>query len=163
MLFLYLVLLQRIHIRQCFGTDIVQYSYLQFLNHILRFLSLRPRECQPILDILFRTFGFLDPNFLIIWLSNISVLSVPDKGYYVPDEGYYVPDKGYSRNVSCALILISTVLLVMKKTRQTKHFPTSLARDSYRNVNVSRKKIESEFLSLIRKFICNQILIPYVK
>jgi hypothetical protein len=34
--------------------------------------------------------------------------NVPDEGYYVPDEGYYVPDEGYSRNVSCALSLIST-------------------------------------------------------
>jgi hypothetical protein len=45
-------------------------------------------------------------------LSNISVLSVPDKGYYVPDEGYYVPDEGYSRNASCTLYLIHTFLFV---------------------------------------------------
>ena len=50
--------------------------------------------------------------------KNISILSipdegyyVPDEGYYVPDEGYYVPDEGYSRNASCALnYLISTFL-----------------------------------------------------
>ena len=30
---------------------------------------------------------------------------VPDEGYYVPDEGYYVPDEGYSRYVSWALHL----------------------------------------------------------
>jgi hypothetical protein len=40
---------------------------------------------------------------LIIWLSNLSILSVPDEGYYsnVPDEGYYsnVPDEGYYSNV----------------------------------------------------------------
>jgi annexin A7/11 len=41
---------------------------------------------------------------------------VPDEGYYVPDEGYYVPDEGYSRNVSCALHLISTFLSLLYKT-----------------------------------------------
>ena len=34
---------------------------------------------------------------------------IPDEGYYVPDEGYYIPDEGYSRNVLCALNLISTL------------------------------------------------------
>ena len=34
-------------------------------------------------------------TLLIIWLSNISILNVPDEGYYVPDEGYYLPDEGY--------------------------------------------------------------------
>jgi hypothetical protein len=37
---------------------------------------------------------------------------VPDEGYYVPDEGYYVPDEGYSRNMSCALNMISTFSLI---------------------------------------------------
>ena len=37
----------------------------------------------------------LFPKIYIIWLSNLSILSVPDEGYYVPDEGYYVPDEGY--------------------------------------------------------------------
>jgi hypothetical protein len=51
-----------------------------------------------------RLFGFLAPkHFKIIWLSNLSILSVPDEGYSrnVPDEGYSrnVPDEGYSRNV----------------------------------------------------------------
>jgi hypothetical protein len=31
----------------------------------------------------------------IIWVSNFSILKVPDEGYYVPYEGYYVPDEGY--------------------------------------------------------------------
>jgi hypothetical protein len=76
------------------------------------------------LTILFRLFGFIAPNTLNYWISNLSILSVPDEGYYVPDggyyvpdegyyvpdegyyvpdEGYYVPDEGYSRNASCAL------------------------------------------------------------
>jgi len=38
------------------------------------------------------------PTFLIIWFSNLPILSVPSEGY--------------SRNGSCALILISTFLLV---------------------------------------------------
>jgi hypothetical protein len=38
------------------------------------------------------------PNIWIIWLSNLSILSVPDKGY--------------SRNVSCTLNLTSTFLLI---------------------------------------------------
>jgi hypothetical protein len=84
-----------------------------------------------ILAILFRPFGFIAPKTLIIWLSNLSILSVPnegyyvpdegyyvpyegyyvpDEGYYVPDDGYYVPDDGYSKNASRALILISTFL-----------------------------------------------------
>ena len=56
-------------------------------------------------------------------ISNFLALSLPDEGYYVPDEGYYVrdegyyvpdegyyiPDEGYSRNVLCALNLISTL------------------------------------------------------
>ena len=50
----------------------------------------------PIVDILFRPFGFIAPkDFYIIWLSNLPIMSVPDEGYYVPDEGYYVPDEGY--------------------------------------------------------------------
>ena len=76
------------------------------------------------MTILFRLFGFIAPNTLNYWISNLSILSVPDEGYYVPDggyyvpdegyyvpdegyyvpdEGYYVPDEGYSRNASCAL------------------------------------------------------------
>jgi hypothetical protein len=54
---------------------------------------------------------------------NLYTLSVPDEGYYnlytlsVPDEGYYnlytlsVPDEGHFRNASCALNLMSTLLL----------------------------------------------------
>ena len=38
------------------------------------------------------------PKFLIIWLFNLPILSIPSEGY--------------SRNGSCALILISTFLLV---------------------------------------------------
>ena len=42
--------------------------------------------------------------------------NVPDEGYSrnVPDEGYSsnVPDEGYSRNASCALMSISTLLLL---------------------------------------------------
>ena len=38
------------------------------------------------------------PNILIIWLSNLLILSVPDEGY--------------SRNVPCALNLMSTFLLL---------------------------------------------------
>ena len=42
-------------------------------------------------------FGFVAPNtFIIIWHSNLSILSVPNEGY---------------RNVPCALRLISTFLL----------------------------------------------------
>ena len=55
-------------------------------------------------------------------LSNLSILSVPDEGYYVPDEGYYVPDEGYyvpdegySRNASCTLNNISTFLSLYMK------------------------------------------------
>jgi hypothetical protein len=47
------------------------------------------------LAILFRPFGVMAPT-TCIWLSNISMLSVPDEGY--------------SRNASCALNLISTFL-----------------------------------------------------
>jgi hypothetical protein len=44
---------------------------------------------------LFRPFGFIAPKHIyIVWLSNVSILSVPDEGY--------------SRNVPCALNLIST-------------------------------------------------------
>ena len=48
-----------------------------------------------LLAILFRPFGVIAPT-TCIWLSNISMLSVPDEGY--------------SRNASCALNLISTFL-----------------------------------------------------
>ena len=78
---------------------------------------------------------FFAPKTLNYLAFNLSILSVPDEGYYrnVPDEGYYrnvpdegysrnVPDEGYSRNVHdegysrnalCALHLISTFLLVL--------------------------------------------------
>ena len=69
---------------------------------------------------------FFAPKTLNYLAFNLSILSVPDEGYYrnVPDEGYYrnvpdegysrnVPDEGYSRNALCALHLISTFLLVL--------------------------------------------------
>ena len=43
----------------------------------------------------------------MIALGNILALSVPDEGYSLS-----VPDEGYSRNPSCPLLLISTVLLL---------------------------------------------------
>ena len=50
----------------------------------------------------------LIPKLKIIWLSNISVLSVPNEGYNrnlsVPNEGHNrnlsVPNEGYNRNLS---------------------------------------------------------------
>jgi hypothetical protein len=61
----------------------------------LRFSSLRHRGPLPILAILFRPFGLLAcKTYKIIWLSYLSILSVPDEGY--------------SRNALCALNLIST-------------------------------------------------------
>jgi hypothetical protein len=88
------------------------------------------------------------------WFSNILILSipddgyyvpdegyyipdegyyVPDEGYYVPDEGYYVPDEGYSRNVSCALDVISTFLLLFKSA-----FP--VCKYMYKTISNSQKK-----------------------
>ena len=53
----------------------------------------------PIVDILFRPFGFiilLPKTFLLFGFPIfLSIMSVPDEGYYVPDEGYYVHDEGY--------------------------------------------------------------------
>jgi hypothetical protein len=48
------------------------------------------------------------PNtlFLIVWLSNLSILSVPDEGY--------------SRNAPCALYIISTLLLKVFGSNKTK-------------------------------------------
>jgi hypothetical protein len=67
------------------------------------------RRRIEILALLIRPLGFIAPKTLkIIWLSNLSTLSVPDEGYSnlltlsVPDEGYSnlltlsVPDEGYS-------------------------------------------------------------------
>jgi len=89
-------------------------TYLQFRNFLLPafacitclminclkaicFIPPKPKFSRLILAILFRPFDFLaHKDFKIIWLSNILTLSVPDAGY--------------SRNVSCALILISTFL-----------------------------------------------------
>ena len=58
--------------------------------------------------------------FVTFWLSNLSILSVPDDDYYVPDDGYYVSDdgyylsdEGYSKNASCALNLISTFFYLL--------------------------------------------------
>ena len=63
----------------------------------LRYSSLGHRWPQPIMSIMFRPFGCIaHTHFSITWLSNISILSVTDEGY--------------SRNVSYALILISTFL-----------------------------------------------------
>ena len=46
-------------------------------------------------------------------------LNPPDEGLSLrlPDEGLYlsVPDEGYSRNVSCALNLISRILFMLHK------------------------------------------------
>jgi hypothetical protein len=50
-----------------------------------------------VLAIMFRSFGFIASKTLIIWLSNLSILSVPDDDY--------------SRNVSCALNWITALLL----------------------------------------------------
>ena len=60
-------------------------------------------KCEKclILDILFRSFGFIGfialKDFEIIWLSNLLTLTIPD----------------YSRNVPCALSLISTFLHII--------------------------------------------------
>ena len=61
-------------------------------------VSLRHRWPWPILVILFSPFGFIAPNNFSYWLSNLSILNVPDEGY--------------SRNASCILNLISTFLLL---------------------------------------------------
>ena len=61
-------------------------------------VSLRHRWPWPILVILFSPFGFIAPINLSYWLSNLSILSVPDEGY--------------SRNASCSLNLISTFSLL---------------------------------------------------
>ena len=45
--------------------------------------------------------------FHIIWLSNLSNLSVPDEDY-----SSNVPDEDYSRNASCALNVISRFILL---------------------------------------------------
>ena len=46
------------------------------------------------------SFGLLDPkDFYIIWLSNLLIISVQSV-------------EGYSRNVSCALNLISTFVII---------------------------------------------------
>ena len=48
----------------------------------LQFSSRRHRWPWPIVEILFRPFGLVAPKpFKIIWLSNLSILSVPDEGY----------------------------------------------------------------------------------
>ena len=58
----------------------------------LTFSSLRP------IYVTLDDFSFIAPkHFIFIWLSNLSTLSVPDEGY--------------SRNASCPLNLISTLLL----------------------------------------------------
>ena len=48
----------------------------------------------------YRPFGFLAPKTLIIWLSNLSILSVPDRGN--------------SRNASPAVNFIYTFLFLSK-------------------------------------------------
>jgi hypothetical protein len=76
------------------------------------------------LAILLTPFGLFAPKPVkIIWLSNLSILSVTHEGYSrnvtdegysrnVTDEGYSrnVTDEGYSRNAPCAPNFISTVL-----------------------------------------------------
>jgi hypothetical protein len=57
------------------------------------------RPSDTILAILFRPFGLLArKTFKIIWLSNLSILSVPDEGY--------------SRNALCALKLPQSIAMV---------------------------------------------------
>ena len=73
-----------------------------FLYQLIHFSSSISHMCfiwrLPILAILFRPFGLLaSKTFIIIWLINLSTLSVPDESY--------------SRHALCALILIYTVLL----------------------------------------------------
>jgi hypothetical protein len=53
-------------------------------------------------------FGFVAAKdfFLIVWLSNLSILSVPDEGY--------------SRNAPCALYIISTLSLKVFGSNKTK-------------------------------------------
>jgi hypothetical protein len=60
---------------------------------------------------MFKNLWFIAPKTLIILLSNLSIVSIHDEGYYVHDEGYYVHDEGYYRNALNALILISTSFL----------------------------------------------------
>ena len=87
---------------------------MQFLSNLM-FSSLRHWWHEPILGIMFLSFGFIAPKHLkIIWLSNISILS-------------YLMN-GYSRNASCALNFIFTFL-----------FQTNVVKDySYQFKNISR-------------------------
>jgi hypothetical protein len=60
---------------------ILQCNMTIFYKTKLRFSFLRHRWPLPILAILFRPFGLLArKTFYIIWLSNLSILSVPDEG-----------------------------------------------------------------------------------
>ena len=57
------------------------------------------------------------------WLSNLSILSVPDEGY--------------SRNTSCVLNLISTVFCTLKATeKNAQHYYRSEAREQWRQESV---------------------------
>ena len=58
-------------------------------------------------------FGLLDPkDFYIIWLSNLLIISVPVEGYSNLMIISVQSVEGYSRNVSCALNLISTFVII---------------------------------------------------
>jgi hypothetical protein len=62
------------------------------------------------------SFGLLAlKDFLVIWLSNILSLSVPDEGYYVPDEGYYVPDEGYINLIETIVIMLTLFQIFLWK------------------------------------------------
>jgi hypothetical protein len=47
-----------------------------------------------------RPFWIPTPKNVMIWLSYMMALSVPDEGYT-----RHVPDEGYTRHVSCVLIV----------------------------------------------------------
>ena len=75
-------------------TDLIVWYFLFVFVFVLFYLFIF-RYCLYIPSNMFLL--KLKDNWLIIWLSNILALGVPDEGY--------------SRNASCALNLISTVLL----------------------------------------------------
>jgi hypothetical protein len=90
------------------------YMYKQDKNEFNNIIKLyRKMEGMGKL-IQFRPFGLRTPKtFKIIWLSSLSTLSIPDEGY--------------SRNVSCALNLISTFSLLMLRYTRYKFTWSSLS------------------------------------
>jgi hypothetical protein len=157
----------------CFGidTDMLYYRNVHFLNNVsITNVLLSLRHWRPLssLSILFRRFGWLSCLGALVYLLPIRVLIIVLSILLTLN----VSDEGYSRNVSCALNMISTFFsctywnimfvflkIVKKSDLQSVEFLNDLTKIMVKKVEKKQKCIQTVYalLRLITKGITHRL------